>query len=143
MHIGKKVAIHKGVEIRGGFRISIGARTIVGDDCILDGRGGLVIGEDVNFSSRASIYTAQHFVNSTSFEGDYKRVSIGSRAWISANTIVLPGVVIGEGSVLAAGAIATKELKPFGIYGGIPAKQIGERRKDLDYHFSGPSTFFF
>ncbi len=143
MEIGKKVAIHKGAEIRAGFKIRIGRGTIVGDNCILDGRGELLIGENVNFSSFVSLYTAQHQVNSSEFEGEFAKISVGNRAWISANTIVLPGVTIGEGSVLAAGAVATKDLEPFGIYGGVPAKKIGERNRDLEYEFSGPSTWFF
>ena len=143
MEIAKGACIHKGAEIRDGYKICIGPRTIVGDDCILDGRGTLVIGNDVNISSRASIYTAQHQINSPDFSGEFKGVTIGHHAWISANTVVLPGVSVGEGAVLAAGGIATKNLDPFNVYGGVPAKKIGERNRELCYLLDGPSTLFF
>jgi len=57
MNIGKNVVIHKGLELRGGSRISIGDGSIIGDNVLLDGRGGLTIGNNVNFSSNASVYT--------------------------------------------------------------------------------------
>jgi acetyltransferase-like isoleucine patch superfamily enzyme len=142
INISKNVVIHKGLEIRGGYRIYIGCGTIIGDDCLLDGRGGLSIGSNVNFSSKASVYTAQHDLRSPTFDGCSASVKINNRAWISSNTVVLPGVTIGEGTVLAAGGVATKNLDAYKVYGGIPAKIIGERPQNLIYNFSGKSIWF-
>ena len=142
MQIGKNVVIHKGLEIRGGYKITIGDGTIIGDDCILDGRFGLVIGSNVNLSSRASIYTMHHDVDDSEFGGSGGKVFIGDRVWISSNTIVLPGVTIYEGAVLAAGAIATKDLEPFSIYAGVPAIKKRNRNKDLKYNFDGDTIWF-
>ena len=143
MSIGKGVAIHKGLEIRGGAFITIEDGTIIGDDCLLDGRGGLTIGKNVNISSKASIYTAQHDYNDPNFAGCFGPVSIGQRAWISSNTVVLPGTTIGGGSVLAAGAVAHGHLEDYCLFGGVPAKKIRDRRHDLDYDFSKEHQIFF
>ena len=142
IRIGKRVVFHKGLEVRDGYKISIGDGTIIGDDCLLDGRGGLTIGRNVNLSSKVNIYTGQHDVRSCDFGGVFSPVNIGDRVWLSANTIILPGVAVGEGTVLAAGAVATKALEAHGIYGGIPAKRIGERREDINYSFNGKADWF-
>ncbi len=142
MNIDKNVVIHKGVEIRGGYKISIGKGTIIGDDCLLDGRGGLVIGENVNFSSRACIYTMQHDYQAHDFKGISGRVIIGDRAWISCNSTVLPGVTIANNCVVAAGAVVSKTLEKSGLYGGIPAKFLKDRTDKLDYEFKGYSCWF-
>lgn len=68
---------------------------------------------------------------------------IGNRVWLSCRTVVLPGVTIGEGSVIAAGAIVTKNVEPYSIYGGIPAKKIGDRNRNLTYEFDGKYLPFY
>ena len=143
MNIAKKVVLHKGLEIRGGYKITIGQGTIIGDDCLLDGRGGLEIGKNVNFSSRACIYTMQHDYQSHDFRGISGKVTIGDRAWISCNTTILPGVHIAKNCVVAAGAVVSKDLKESGLYGGIPAKFLKERTDNLDYEFKGGSCWFY
>ena len=54
-------------------------------------------------------------------------MTIGSDVWMGAYVIVLPGVTIGHGAVVAAGAVVTKDIEPYAIAAGIPAKQIGQR----------------
>lgn len=142
MNIKKKVVIHKGLEIRCGYNITIGEGTIIGDDCILDGRGTIYIGSNCNFSSRVSVYTNQHNVDDTLFGGESSPVNICDRAWISANAVVLPGVNVGEGAVLAAGGVATKDLESFSVYGGVPAKKIKNRNNSLSYCFDGKTNWF-
>ena len=142
MKIGKNVVMHHKTEIRDGYRIEIGNGTIIGDNCLLDGRGKLIIKNNVVLSANASIYTAQHDYNSHDFAGVYSSVTICDRAWISSNTVILPGVTVGEGAVLAAGGIASKDLKPFTLYGGVPAKEIKERTSNIDYEFDGSADFF-
>ena len=141
--IGKRVTIYYGLEIRCGFKISIGNGTIIGDNCILDGRCGLEIGENVNLSSDVCVWTLQHDVNDSYFKGKGGSVKINDRAWISSNTVILPNICVGEGSVLACGAVATKDLDDYKIYAGIPAKEIGVRNSDLKYEFDGKSCWFY
>ena len=144
MDIGKNVVIYYGTEIRAPWRIHIGDGTIIGDKAILDGRSGIKIGKNVNFSTGVWIWTEQHDMNSLTFStsGVCGEVIIGDRSWISCRTIILPGVVIGEGVVIAAGGVVTRDCDDFSIYGGIPVKKIGDRNKDISYTFLGEHLHF-
>lgn len=142
----KNAIIYFGAEIRDPYKLQIGKGSIIGDKAVLDARNGIDIGENVNFSSGVSIWTEQHDhrdplfkCNSTS---DF-RVKIGDRAWIGPNVTVLHGVFIGEGAVVAAGAVVTKDVDPFTIVAGIPAKKIGERNCKLEYIFNGKAVPFY
>lgn len=145
MSIGKNVVIYGGCRFWAPWNISIGKGTIVGDGCSLDGRNGIVIGENVNLSTDVYIYTEQHDINDPYFEsGDSGgSVYVGDRAWLSSRTTILPKVQIGEGAVLASGALASKSLDAYGVYGGMPAKKIGERSHDLRYEFDGSYLPFY
>lgn len=145
MEIGEDAVIHAGFEIRDPWNIRIGNGSIIGDNCILDGRNGLVIGENVNFSTGVWIWTEEHDHNDPEFACNNKggKVVIKDRAWVSCRTIILPNVHIGEGAILAAGAVATKDCADFKIYGGVPAKVIGERSRDLRYVFDGSTIPFY
>jgi len=144
MNLGDKVVIHYGTEIRAPWNISIGEGTIIGDKAILDGRSGIVIGKNVNFSTGAWLWTLQHDVNDPTFstEGQGLPIVIEDRAWISCRTVILPGVIIGEGSVVAAGGVVTKNTEPYSINGGVPCKKIGERNRNLEYAFDGSHAHF-
>lgn len=145
LRIEKKVVIYGGAEIREPYKIFIGEGTIIGDDAKLDGRNGILIGKNVNFSTGVWIWTNQHDPQSPTFSslGEEKPVIINDRAWISSRVTILPGVVIGEGAVVAANAVVTKDVEPYSIYGGIPAKKIGERTKNLVYEFDGHYSPFY
>ncbi len=145
MELEKNVVVYGGFEIRAPWNIHIGEGTVVGDDCKLDGRNGIKIGKNVNISTGVWIWTEQHDVNDPYFESNSSGgpVIVDDRAWLSARTILLPQTHIGEGAVLAAGAIATKDLLPYGIYGGIPAKKIGDRNQNLKYEFDGTYLPFY
>ena len=69
-------------------------------------------------------------------------MEIGNRAWIGPNTVILHSVHIGEGAVVAAGAVVTKDVEAFSIVAGIPAKKIGERNKNLKYKMDGSYLSF-
>lgn len=139
MDMEKNVIFYGWDTIRHPWNIHIGVGTIIGNDAYLDGRNGLFIGNNVNLSGRVSIHTEQHDVNDPWFRSlsSGGSVTIGDRAWISSNTIILPGISVGKGAVLAAGAVATKDLEEYGVYAGIPAKKIAERKKNLQYEFDG------
>jgi acetyltransferase-like isoleucine patch superfamily enzyme len=137
--IGKGVKIYSGFEIRCPWRLTILRGSIVGHNCILDCRAGIVIGEYVNLSSQVAIWTAQHDPQSATFDTVYAPVTVERRAWLSFRATVLPGVTIHEGAVLAAHAVATKDIPAFSIAGGVPARVIGTRNASLTYEFGdGP-----
>lgn len=140
------VIIHFGAEIRGHHQVKIGRYTHIGDNCILDARrGGITIGENVNFSSQVHLWTGQHDYNDPFFRSNPSKrgpILIGDRAWIGPNVTILHSVTIGEGAVVAAGAVVTKDVKPYTLVGGVPAKYIGERNHDLRYVLKGHTLFY-
>ena len=143
-HIAQNVVFHFRTEIRSPWTLSVGRGTIVGDNALLDARSGLTIGCNVNLSSNVSIYTLQHDHRDPQFRcpDPAKRkmsVEIDDRAWLGSNVIVLPGVHIGEGAVCCAGCVVTKDVPPYAVVAGIPAKQVGERPQVLEYEFNGKS----
>ena len=145
LSLGKNVILYGGSQIWAPYNIKIGSGSIIGDNSILDGRNGIVIGKNVNFSTGVWIWTEQHDTQSPDFSCDNRKgmVIIDDRVWISCRVIVLPGVHIGEGAVIAAGAVVVKDVEPFSINAGVPAKKIGERNKNLIYEFYGKPLWFY
>ncbi len=145
MEIEKGVLIHSHFEIRHPWNISIGKGTVIGDYAYLDGRKGIEIGDNVNISSHASIWTMQHDVNDPYFRCNNKigKVIIKNRVWISSNTTILPNTKIDEGAVIAAGGVVNKNCEKYSIYGGVPAKKISQRNFNLKYEFNPSDSIWF
>lgn len=145
--IESNVTIHFGTEIRCPRKLRIGKGTIIGDNAILDARCGLTMGENVNLSSNVSIYTLQHDHRDPYFRCNETQkkmsVEIDDRVWLGSNVIVLPGVHIGEGAVCCAGCVVTKDVLPYTVVAGIPAKKVGERPRVLKYEFNGKTCAFY
>lgn len=140
--IAPNVVFHFRTEIRFPFKLTIGKGSIIGDNALLDARNSLTIGENVNLSSNVSIYTEQHDHRDPLFRCFTDRkmsIEIDNRAWIGSNVIILPGVHIGEGAVCCAGCVVTKDVEPFTVVAGIPAKKVGDRPKNIIYNFDGKS----
>jgi len=140
--LGHNSVIYNSCHIRAPHRIVIGDNTSIGDHCILDGRSGLTIGNSVNLSTGVWIWTLQHDMNDPEFGVKGAPVIIEDYAWVSSRTTLLPGVTIGKGAVVAAGAVVTKSVEPYTVVGGVPAKKIGERSKELNYKLSSSVPFF-
>jgi len=146
IELAPKAVIYWGAEIRAGYNLTIGEGSIIGDNSLLDARNRIIIGKNVNFSSRVSIYTEHHDHRDPYFRGNSDssfRVQIDDRVWIGPNVTILHSVHIGEGAVVAAGSVVTKDVAPFAIVAGIPAKVIGERNHDLRYEFDGTYLPFY
>ncbi|MCX7955692.1 MAG: hypothetical protein N2593_01105 [Patescibacteria group bacterium] len=80
------------------------------------------------------IYNSEHDINSPDFNAIDNSIFIDDYCFIGPRAIILPGVKIGKGAVVAAGAVVTKDIPPYAIVGGVPAKIIGERKiKNLKY----------
>lgn len=121
-------------DLRRPQRIRIGRGTVVGDRCELDGREGLTVGQNVNISSEVKIYTLQHDYRLPGFPNSGGPVKVEDYAWLSTRCTILPGVTIGRGAVVAAGAVVTKDVAPLTVVGGIPATVIAQRPPEaLDY----------
>lgn len=132
--IGKGSTIHTKARFYDPRNISIGEDTIVGEGVVLDGRDRLAIGDHVDIATDVMIYNSEHDVNDESFVATNSPVKIEDYVFIGPRVIVLAGVTIGRGAIVGAGAVVTKDVPPYAIVGGVPAKIIGERRnKDLHY----------
>jgi len=94
---------------------------------------GLYIGSNVSISEGTAIFTLEHDPNSPTFDNRGAPVRIADYVFLGARAIVLPGVTIGEGAVVGAGAVVTRDVAPFTIVAGVPAKPIGQRSRDLAY----------
>jgi acetyltransferase-like isoleucine patch superfamily enzyme len=122
-----------GTEVWSAPRLELGARSIVGRHCLLDARGGIRIGRDVNITSYTRLMTAKHVVDDPGFAAAFEPIVIEDRVWVALGATILGGVTIGEGAVVAAGAVVTGDVEPFSVVGGVPARKLRERRRDLDY----------
>jgi len=107
--------------------IAIGPHTHINRDCTLDTRGGLVIGANVSISPGVMILTSEHPVTDPGFAEERRPVTIGDHVFIGSRAIILPGVTLGRGSVVAAGSVVTKSVDELVVVGGVPAKSIGTR----------------
>lgn len=136
LRLGAKATIYGGAKLRSPWRIKIGACSIIGEESLLDGRGELIIGENVNIGSGVWLWTMEHDLNDPTFASTKGRIFIDDYAWLSSRVTVLPNVNIGKGAVVAAGAVVVKDVSPFTIVGGVPAKVIGEREKNINYTLS-------
>ncbi len=133
MKIARGVKIAPGCIIWGPGRITIGEGSIVNRCVILDGRFPLTIGSNVSVSIFAIVLTLEHDLSAADFRPVGGPVVIGDRAFIGTRAIVLPGITIGEGAAVAAGAVVTKQVAPYTIVGGVPAKIIKVWTKNLTY----------
>jgi len=107
----------------------------------LDGREGITFGENVNVGSHVSIYTRQHDVDSPHFDEVGAPVVVGTYAWIASHAVILPGVTIGEGAVVAAGSVVPSDVAPYTLVGGNPARVIRDRNRDLRYRLDYAKRF--
>lgn len=134
MQLGENATLLMSVEVHAAPEIRIGGNTTINRHCFLDGRGGLTIGDNVNVSSHALLVTGSHEVqDGERFTGFVRPITIEDYVWLCTRCTILPGVTIGKGAVVAAGAVVTKSVEPYHIVAGIPARTIGHRNEDLHY----------
>lgn len=131
---GKKTYISRNIDVRKPQNISIGNHTVINKKVLLDGRGAeIIIGDNVDIAQEVMIWTEEHNVISPDHSLKASRVVIEDYVWIASRAIILPGVKIGKGAVIAAGAVVSKDIEPYTIVGGVPAKKIGMRNNNLNY----------
>lgn len=141
MKIGKNTRINQRVYIFCPWRISIGDNTMVNSFAILDGRGGLEIGNGVSISMRSVIYSASHYSNSDSFECYKKKTTVGNYAWICVNAVILAGAVIADGVIVSANSVIKGKTERGGVYMGVPAEFIRMRDSALNYQLDTKHYF--
>lgn len=126
--MGEGVKIDYRAEILSPQCVGIGNRVYIGKGCTFVGDGGLTIGDDCMIAAGCRITTKNHIVQKKRVYSElgyrFEPVSIGNNVWIGFNSVILPGVSIGEGAVIAAGAVVTKDVPSYEIWGGNPAGSI-------------------
>jgi maltose O-acetyltransferase len=132
---GRGTGVQMGCRFLNGRKVFLGDRNVINFDCLLDGRRySIRTGNDVSIGPEAAILTLGHDTQSPDFADKGGDVVIGDRVWICFRAIILPGVAIGEGAVVAAGAVVSRDVAPYTIVAGSPAKPVGTRTKDLRYN---------
>lgn len=119
-------------------KIKLGYATTLGYNNFL--HGDIVIGKYCQFGADVAIHSTNHptsylstYINQNLFEGELKslkevkKIIIGNDVWIGHNVIIVGNVTIGNGAILAAGSVVTKDVEPYSIVGGVPAKKIKKR----------------
>ena len=131
--IHPRTRMHGPIEIRGGgdiySRLRIGEGTTMNSPCLMDLNGHITIGRKVGIGHHTVFVTSAHQLG-----GPRERrgpvspqpIEIGDGAWIGARSTILPGVTIGAGAVVAAGALVTRDVPPHTVVAGVPAKPVRE-----------------
>jgi acetyltransferase-like isoleucine patch superfamily enzyme len=132
--MGKGTAVQMGCRFLNGRKIFLGKRNVINFGCVFDGRKYTIrTGSDVSIGPEASILTLGHDPQSAEFTIRGGDVIIEDHVWIGYRAIILPGVTLGEGAVVGAGAVVVKNVPPYKIVAGNPAREVGDRSRDLSY----------
>jgi acetyltransferase-like isoleucine patch superfamily enzyme len=125
VRIGNDCLLQDAIYIRAGTegRITIGDRAAINSFCRLFGHGSIEIGEDTQIGPGCLITTTDHDYHHT-LETQFKSVSIGKGVWIGANVTILPGVSIGDFTVIGAGSVVMKNIRPHCMALGVPARVV-------------------
>lgn len=114
-----------------GKNITIGKNVFFNSGCRFQDQGGIAIGDGVLIGHNVVIATINHGLDpKEERKNHYAPVVIGSHAWIGSNATILPGVTVGEWAVVAAGAVVSKDVEPYTVVGGVPAKLIKRIKED-------------
>jgi maltose O-acetyltransferase len=124
---------------KGGFKL--GRNSTINQNCHLDNRGGITIGDKVSISNEVCIITADHDLKRVDFWPRERPVIIEDYVFIGTRAIILGGVRVGRGAVIAAGCVVSKDVLPYSIVAGVPGRVIGKRREDLEYNPSYSPLF--
>jgi len=135
-NIDRSARLISSVKIKGNFNLSVGKDTFIGHDTmILGGKSTIVIGNYCDISSRVTLITGTHEidVNGKRIAGAGKSldIAIGDGVWIGVGAIILGGTIIGEKAIIAAGSVVNRNIEPYSVVGGVPAKLIKKYNRGL------------
>ncbi|MFN6516135.1 MAG: acyltransferase [Nostoc sp. CreGUA01] len=132
---GSGLRFKRNVRIEHPQNVSLGNKVYIGQDVMLDGRGGITIGENTTIGFNVVILSANHDYESNDLPYEYnvyihKPVVIGCNVWIGGNVLIIPGVSIGDGAIVAAGTVVTNNVEPLAIVGNQPMRIIKYRNQE-------------
>ena len=134
--------ISLGVEMWRAGALSMAPRSVIGQRCYVDARAGIRVEADVSISREACILTATHKVDCPDFSPTFGPVHFGPHAWVGMRAVILPGVTIGEGAVVGAGAVVSHDVEPYTVVGGVPAKYLRKRAEPMHYKLDWRPSWF-
>jgi len=140
--LGRGATFHMWANFFQPKNITVGEGTVIGDHAFIDGRAKVTIGKHVDIASQVLIYNSEHDLEKEDFGAIEEPVEIGDYCFIGPRAIILPGVKIGKGAVVAAGAVVTKDVEAFSIVGGVPAGKIGGRKNRNPNYKLGRARLF-
>ncbi|MDE5985538.1 MAG: sugar O-acetyltransferase [Eubacterium sp.] len=116
-----------------GKNIMIGKNVFINSGCHFQDQGGIEIGDGTLIGHNVVLATINHDLNSSmKRKNHYAPIKIGNNVWIGSNATILQGVTIGEWAVIAAGAVVTKDVEPYTVVGGVPAKLIKKVKTETE-----------
>lgn len=143
---GAKIQSHTQIDMNVTFmdpnKLKVGHNTHINRQCLIDARGELSIGNNVSISLRSAIITGSHNYQSTTFNFIRSKIFIDNYVWIGYQATIIGNVHIGEGAVVCAGSVVTKDVEPWSVVAGVPAKKIGERYPNKSYTILNREYFF-
>ena len=107
-----------------GRNIHIGKNVFINSSCHFQDQGGIYIGDHALIGHNVVLATIDHDLNPYDRRNHYAPIHIGNRVWIGSNAVITKGVTIGDGAIIAAGAVVTKDVPENTVVGGVPAKVI-------------------
>ncbi len=125
--------VHRSATLQGGVRffhvgrLTVGEGSLINRGVYLDNRGGITIGRQVSIAHDAKLYTMGHDPHDPTFATKAAPIRLDDHAVVFAGAMLMPGVHVGQGAVVMAGAVVTKDVPPGRMVGGNPAVDIGER----------------
>jgi len=140
--IGPNVWLFGSSEFLAPQHLAIEGNCHIGRYCQIDARGGISIGRNVVIASHCLLITADHDFQSPDFPGQLAPIVIKQRAWVASRAMLVRGVTVGEGAVVAAGAVVVSDVAPWTVVGGIPARKIGDRNPRQDYEIDVGPAFY-
>lgn len=127
MCISKECSIARAARVDYPWNFSIGSQSSIGEHAWVYCLDKITIGKNCCIGDNAKLLTGSHDLSSPHFDLVTKPITICDNVWIATAVIVLPGVTIGEGAVVAAGAVITKDVEPWTVVGGNPARVLKSR----------------
>lgn len=125
--IGKGCKVHSSAKVWAPWNLELGQMTCIGPDTVIYNPGKITLGNKVTISQYAYLCTATHDYEVKAHTLYWKPIVVGDRAWVAARAFVGPGVTIGEGAIVGATASVFKDVEPWTVVGGNPAREIKKR----------------
>ena len=133
IRIGEMSAIHRKCKFFHIGKFKLGSNSVINFGCYLDNRRGIYIGNNVGVAHNTKVYTLGHDLDDPKFRTKGAPVYIEDNVFVFSNAIIMPGVTIGEGAIVLAGSVVTKNVAPWTVVGGNPAKIVRVRSQNIDY----------